>query len=306
MFGFLKSGLSKIKKALAKTRSLLGAKLKGLFGGKVDEETLDQLEQILFEADLGSACALHFVDEMRKFSRKNPDSKTDSYIDEMKRLSLAIFAEPPKVTPKEGVPHVILIVGVNGSGKTTSIAKIASAHKKAGKKVLLAAADTFRAAAVEQLSHWANKAGVDIVKGKQGADPSAVVFDAMEAAKARGTDLVIVDTAGRLQSKTDLMQELSKIVRVMQKTFPDAPHETYLTVDATAGQNAVDQAEIFHAHTPLTGLILTKLDGSAKGGVALSIYHKLHIPIVYVGLGESIDDLEPFNAESYVDALFSM
>jgi fused signal recognition particle receptor len=305
MFGFLKTSFSKIKKALSKTRSALGDKIATLFTGKVNDEALTDLEQILFEADLGTDLSIHLVDEIRRFSRKNPDATQADYLGEMKKLSLAIFDLPPKATPKTGTPHVILVVGVNGSGKTTSIAKLAEHYKRAGKKVLLAAADTFRAAAVEQLTHWAKKSGAEIVKGKMGADPSAVVYDAMEAAKARNCDIAIVDTAGRLQSKTDLMQELEKIVRVTKKTLPDAPHETYLVVDATTGQNAIDQAITFNKHTPLTGLVLTKLDGSAKGGIALAIYHKLQIPIVYVGLGEKIDDLEPFDATSYINALFA-
>ena len=201
-------------------------------------------------------------------------------------------------------PRVLLIVGVNGSGKTTSIAKLARAYQSEGKKVLLAAGDTFRAAAIEQLSTWSERLGVDIIKSKPGADPSAVAFDALTAAQARDCDIVLIDTAGRLQNKVDLMQELEKIKRVCQKVIPSAPHETLLVLDATTGQNAIDQATLFHQVTPLSGIILAKLDGSAKGGIILSIYQKLKIPVLWVGTGEGPDDLEPFDPATYADSLF--
>ena len=201
---------------------------------------------------------------------------------------------------------MILVVGVNGSGKTTSCAKLSRLFQQDKKKVMLAAADTFRAAAIEQLDIWSQRLKIDCVKGKPGGDPSAVIFDALTAAKARQTDVVIADTAGRLQSKTELMEELAKITRVTKKVIPEAPHEIYLVLDATTGQNALDQAKIFNEFTPLTGLILTKLDGSAKGGIILSIYHRMGIPIRYIGIGEKEDDFIPFDPESYVDALFSV
>lgn len=302
MFSFLKSGLNKIRKAFSRTRSLLGDRLRDLFRGPLDEETLDELEQILFEADLGSTLALEFVEYVRQYGKKY-----SSPIDAMKSHAEEILHKPPHVQGKKphGTPKVILIVGVNGSGKTTSCAKLASIYKGEGKKVLLAAGDTFRAAAIEQLSTWAEKLSLDCIKGKPGGDPSAIIFDALTAAKARGHEVVIADTAGRLQSKTDLMNELAKIKRVIEKVIPDAPHEIYLVLDATMGQNALDQAKIFNEFTPLTGLILTKLDGSAKGGIILSIYHRMGIPIRYIGIGEGADDFLPFSAESYVDALFS-
>jgi fused signal recognition particle receptor len=201
---------------------------------------------------------------------------------------------------------VILVVGVNGSGKTTSIAKLAKNSKEAGQKVIVAAGDTFRAGAIDQLTHWADKIGVEIVKSKAGGDPSGVAYDALSAASARGADVVIIDTAGRLQNKTDLMHELEKIRRVCTKHIASAPHQTLLVLDATTGQNAIDQAEVFHKFTPLTGLILTKLDGSAKGGVVLAIYKKLSIPVQWIGVGEGENDLMPFDPKEYVEALFDI
>lgn len=298
MFGLLKSGLNKIRKAFSRTRSILGDRLRDLFRSPIDDETLDSLEQILYEADLGSSLATEFVQHVKR---------SDNPLKAMKHYAEEILHKPPHVQGKkpEGPLKVILVVGVNGSGKTTSCAKLARLYKEEGKKVLLAAGDTFRAAAIEQLSMWADRLKLDCIKGKQGGDPSAILFDALTAAKARGHDIVIADTAGRLQSKTDLMNELSKIKRVIQKVVPDAPHEIYLVLDATTGQNALDQAKIFNEFTPLTGLILTKLDGSAKGGIILSIYHQMGIPIRYIGIGEGAEDFLPFSPEPYVDALFS-
>ncbi len=298
MFGLLKSGLNKIRKAFSRTRSVLGDKVRAVLRKPLDEETLDELEQVLFEADLGSTLALEFVEHVRR---------SDNPIKTMQNHAKEILHKPPHVQgkePKEG-PKVILIVGVNGSGKTTSCAKLARLYKEEGKKVMLAAGDTFRAAAIEQLGTWAERLKLDCVKGKPGGDPSATIFDAVTAAKARGHDVVIADTAGRLQSKTDLMNELSKIKRTVEKVVPDGPHEIYLVLDATTGQNALDQAKIFNEFTPLTGLILTKLDGSAKGGIILSIYHQMGIPIRFIGIGEKEDDFLPFSPEPYVDALFS-
>jgi len=201
---------------------------------------------------------------------------------------------------------VVLIVGVNGSGKTTSIAKLARKLQEEGESLLLAAGDTFRAAAIDQLATWAERLDIPLIKSTPGGDPAAVAFDAATAAKARGVDTLIIDTAGRLQNKTDLMHELEKVGRVIKKVIPDAPHETLLVLDATTGQNALDQAEVFNTFTPLSGIILSKLDGSAKGGIALSIYQKLGIPIEWVGVGETLDDLVPFDKDAYADALFSV
>ncbi|MDN3509575.1 MAG: signal recognition particle-docking protein FtsY [Candidatus Neptunochlamydia sp.] len=302
MFGLLKSGLNKIQKTFSKTRSLLGDKIRSLINGPLDEETLDELEQILFEADLGSSLAIEFVEYVRNYGKKYSHP-----IEAMKAHAKDILHKPPHVqgkTPRQS-PKVILIVGVNGSGKTTSCPKLARIYKEEGKKVMLAAGDTFRAAAIEQLATWSERLKLDCIKGTPGGDPSAIIFDALTAAKARGHDVVIADTAGRLHSKTDLMHELAKIKRVIEKVVPDAPHEIYLVLDGTTGQNALDQAKTFNEFTPLTGLILTKLDGSAKGGIILSIYHQMGIPIRYIGIGEGVDDFLPFSPEPYIDALFS-
>lgn len=307
MFGFLKESFQKVKQAMFKTRSALSHRIRSLFGKPWNDDTFETLEQILFEADLGSECASVLVEKARSALRLQPKAEINDILKIFYEYTLSILQERPFVIPKKAedkTPHVILIVGVNGSGKTTSLAKLAYQFKKQGKKVLIGAADTFRAAAVEQLELWAQQIDVDIVKGKTGADPSAIVFDTLTAAKARNVDVVLIDTAGRLQNKTALMQELEKIKRVLQKPIPSAPHETILVLDATTGQNAIDQAETFHTFTPLTGLIVTKLDGSAKGGIILAIYKKLHIPIQWIGTGEKIEDLEIFEPIAYASSLF--
>ena len=307
MFKFIKSSFQKVKNALSKTRSLLSQRISALFGKPWNDATFDELEQILFEADLGSQCATEFVDHLRSELRTKPNHEISSILALLQAHALRILSDPSKVvsiTPSPGTPLVILVVGVNGSGKTTSIAKLANHFCQEGKKVILAAGDTFRAAAIDQLSLWAERLGIEIVKSQPGSDPSAVAFDALTAAKARGIDVVLIDTAGRLQNKTDLMHELEKVKRVCAKVIPDAPHETLLVLDATTGQNAIDQTKAFHQFTPLTGLVLAKLDGSAKGGIVLSIYKQFKIPIRWIGTGEQVDDLEPFDPEGYVKALF--
>ena len=308
MLKFIKSSFQKVKSALSKTRSLLSMRIKALFGKPWNDATLDELEQILFESDLGSQCATEFVDHLRQELRLKPTRDIEQILEMLQQHALSILDAPSQISspvPLTAHPRVILIVGVNGSGKTTSIAKLANHFHREGKKVIIAAGDTFRAAAIDQLSLWADRLNVDIVKSKPGSDPSAVAFDALSAAKARGSDIVLIDTAGRLQNKTDLMHELEKIRRVCTKVIPDAPHETLLVLDATTGQNAIDQTVSFHQFTPLTGLILAKLDGSAKGGIVLSIYRQLGIPILWIGTGEQADDLEPFDPQSYVKALFT-
>jgi len=307
MLTFFKSKYQKIKTALAKTRLQLSYRLKELFGKPWKEETFEACEQILYEADLGTASILELMGSVRELLLKDPDASPELVTRALKQRALAILSAPTKsisVSPAPGSPTVILIVGVNGSGKTTSLAKLGARFKEEGRNPLLVAGDTFRAAATEQLQLWAAKLDLKLIQGLPGADPSALVFDALTAAIARGHDLVLIDTAGRLQNKSDLMQELEKIRRVCNKVVPGAPHETLLVLDATNGQNGLDQAEIFNQFTPLTGLILTKLDGSAKGGIILSIYRKLAIPVRYIGLGESAEDLIAFDKESYVDALF--
>ena len=300
VLGFFK----KIKKALFKTTSFLGSRLKSLFSQPWNDESFEKLEQILFEADLGTKCVQGFTNHLRSFLKAHPGAPTDSLLDAMRSYARLILLKPPQVEPKTGTPLVYLIVGVNGSGKTTSIAKLANLLQSEGKSVLLAAADTFRAAAIDQLETWAGRLSIPIVKGKPGSDPSAVAFDALSAAKARHVDVVLIDTAGRLQNKTDLMRELEKIRRTCDKVVPGSPHETILVLDATIGQNALDQAKVFHQFTPLTGILLAKLDGSAKGGIVLSIYEELGIPVRWIGVGEGAADLMPFDPEDYVTSLF--
>lgn len=308
MFRLLKNSFSKFKSALTKTRGVLGDKLRGILGKKLSKETLEEIEQTLFEADLGATVSLEWIDKIKEFGRKNADATPDQILTHLEDVALDTLNVPPDhhpTPPESDDPLVILVVGVNGSGKTTSAAKLAKLYQNDGQKVLLAAADTFRAAAMDQLETWAKRLGLDIVKGLPGGDPSAVLHDALSKAKAKNYDVVIVDTAGRLESKTDLMNELAKMQRVCKKVVSSGPHDTLLTIDATTGQNAIDQAKIFHGFTPLTGIILTKLDGSAKGGIVLSIYREMGIPIRYVGLGEGSDDFAIFEPQSYVSALLS-
>ena len=298
---FLKSSYTKLKKALSKTQSALSHQLKALFAKPLDEHTLEELERVLYEADLGVKMSTELTQKIREFHIQNPQLKPDDLLKELQRDLIQSLEENKALSPsKDVLPQVILIVGVNVNGKTTSVAKF---HAQ-GKKVLLAAADTFRAAAVDQLELWAKKIGVDIVKGAPKSDPASVAFDAITAAKAREMDILIIDTAGRLHTKTNLMQELEKIKRSCHKVLPGSPHEILLVLDATTGQNAIDQAKTFHQHTPISGLVLTKLDGTAKGGIVLGIQKQLGIPVQYIGFGESVDDFETFNAQTFVHALF--
>lgn len=304
MFKFLK----KLASPFSKLKSALGQKIRSLFSGGSNqdfEQAYGGLEKLLYEADLGAEMAASIAEEVRSFVKKNKDTSPDAILLFVKEKILSLFSNEQGSINLHN-PHVILIVGVNGSGKTTSLAKLAQYHRSEKRKVLIAAADTFRAAAVDQLELWAKKIGADIIKAQPKSDPSAVVFDALQAALARKADVVLIDTAGRLQTKTDLMNELAKIRRVIQKLIPDAPHETLLVLDATIGQNALDQAETFHQFTPLTGVILTKLDGSAKGGIATAVHKKLGLPILWAGLGEGAEDLTPFNPKEYVEALFKI
>ena len=303
IFNKLRAGWDTLKNAFASTRSLFGEKLRALFGKKIDSETLEHLRTLLFEADLGLATAKDLTAKIEAAHLKKPDISSDELIALLKEeLVKKLEKQPPR--PELKAPHIILIVGVNGSGKTTSIAKLANYYKNEGKKVLLGAADTFRAGAIAQLEHWAHKVGVDIVKGKPGGDPAAVAFDTLKAALARQTDIVLLDTAGRLQNKDDLMRELEKVKKACDKLVPGSPHEILLVLDATTGQNGLDQAKTFHTFTPLSGLILTKLDGSAKGGVIVPIQDTLNLPVRFIGLGESVEDLQPFVPKEFVEALF--
>lgn len=297
MLNFLK----KLVAPFSRMKSALGQKLRALFSRTPDASAFEELEQIFYEADLGPAMAVELVEKLRVHARKNPDPA--SFLALVKEELLKVFGPPLQENAPQATPHVILVVGVNGSGKTTTLAKLANHYRSLGKSVLIAAGDTFRAAAVEQLETWANRVGVSLIKSQPNSDPSAVAYDALAAALARSVDIVLIDTAGRLQTKTDLMQELAKVRRICQKQIPQAPHETLLVLDATVGQNALDQARVFHQFTPITGIVLAKLDGSAKGGIAVAIRKEMQIPIRWVGLGEKENDLAPFDAESYVDAL---
>ena len=267
---------------------------------QVDVDTIEALEEILIGADIGVAATERIVTSVRGRSRQG-ESLRDLVKDEIRQ----IFDTVPRAPASNGQsPHVTLIVGVNGTGKTTTIGKLANLMKKSGRQPLVCAADTFRAAAVEQLEVWAGRAGVDIVRAKEGSDPAAVVFDAIQSGKARGRDPILVDTAGRLHTRVNLMQELEKIRRVAGRAADGAPHEVLLVLDATVGQNGVQQAKEFTQVAGVTGIVLTKLDGTAKGGVAVAIANDLKLPIQYVGVGEGIDDLIPFSPDEYVDALF--
>ncbi len=302
---FLKSGYRKVRDALAKTRSLFGTKLRELLGGPLDEASMERLEQLLYEADLGVETAATICDKLRQIHRQNPKLTPDALLEVVRAELLALVSRlsPELAMAPAGEPTVILVVGVNGNGKTTSVAKLAKRLHDEKKKVIVGAADTFRAAAVEQLALWASRVGIEIVKGASKSDPAAVTFDAVSAAKARGADVVIIDTAGRLHTKTNLMQELEKIRRSCKKNIESSPHETLLVLDATTGQNAIDQALTFNRYTPISGIILTKLDGSAKGGIAIAIQQKLNVPVKFIGVGEGLDDLIPFSADSFVSAL---
>jgi fused signal recognition particle receptor len=299
MLNFFKKLIS----PLSKIKSILGQKIRSFFASPLDDASFEHLEQLFYEADLGSSLARELVDKLKVYYRQ--EQNPEKLLLFVKQELLKVFPENP-IPSLLSSPHVILIVGVNGSGKTTSLAKLAAQFKTEGKTVLIAAGDTFRAAAVEQLEIWAKKLNISFVKSQSGSDPSAVAFDALSAAKARKIDVVLIDTAGRLQTKTDLMQELAKIQRVIQKQIPEAPQETLLVLDATVGQNAIDQAKIFHQFTKVTGIILTKLDGSAKGGIAVAIQKELKIPILWVGTGEREEDLSPFKPETYVNSILGI
>ncbi len=307
MFQFLKTGFTKAKSALAKTTSFFVGRLGSLFSKPLDEDSLEMLEEILYEADLGSEVVSFFVEKMEAFAKKHPTANKEDYLDELENIAISILHKEVKDLGKEapsGMPKMILMVGVNGSGKTTSIAKLGKIYKDAGKKVLFACGDTFRAAATEQLALHAKNLNVDVVLSKHGQDPSGVIFDAMEKGRTGGYDVVICDTAGRLDTKTELMEELKKISTVVKKLDPQAPHEVLLTIDAGLGGTCIEQVQKFNEFVPLTGLVLTKIDSTAKGGIALSIYKKYELPIAFVGFGETLCDFSPFDAMSYSKALF--
>ncbi|MBT3394782.1 MAG: signal recognition particle-docking protein FtsY [Waddliaceae bacterium] len=307
IFSFIKKGYQKVSSALAKTHAVLGHRIRSILSRPIDDDVLEELEEALYDADIGVDTASSLIETIRLTSKKNRGSSCEEILDILRDEVFGILSKHENTGLSEapaGEPTVIFIVGVNGSGKTTASAKLAHALSDMGKSVMFAAADTFRAAATEQLSLWAERLGIDIVKGKYKSDPAAVVYDAVAAAKARNVDVIIIDTAGRLQAKTHLMHELEKMRRSCEKVLPGAPHETLLILDATIGQNAIDQALVFNDFTPLTGVVLTKLDGTAKGGIVVAVQQKLGIPVKFIGIGESLEDLEPFDAKTFTQALF--
>lgn len=295
----------KLKAGLAKTKNALFGRLDQLFRGfsKVDEDMLEELEEVLITADVGVGPTEKIIDGLRGKIRAEKITEPEKVKAALEEILVSMIGEgEPLVLDTK--PSVILVIGVNGVGKTTSIAKIANLLKSEGKSVILAAADTFRAAAVDQLKIWADRVGVDIISHGEGSDPAAVVFDAVNAAKSRHSDVLIIDTAGRLHNKKNLMDELAKINRVVDRELPGCSRETLLVLDATTGQNAVSQAKEFRSSAPLTGLVLTKLDGTAKGGIVFSIREELGIPVKFICVGEQVDDLQYFKADEFVSALF--
>ncbi len=304
-----KKGLSffeKLKEGLSKTKKNLTEQIESIVfrHRKIDDDFLEELEEILITSDMGFETTMDIIDYIKAETRKRKLEDTSEIKNVIKEYLVKMLEEHEDKEEIKNQQRVILIVGVNGVGKTTSIGKISYRLKQSGNSVIVAAADTFRAAAVEQLKEWCNRAGVDIVASEQGSDPGAVIFDAIQAAKARKTDILICDTAGRLHNKKNLMNELSKIFKIVDKEFSGAKIDVYLVIDATTGQNGIIQAKLFSETCSINGLILTKLDGTAKGGIAFPIVNELKIPIKYVGVGEKIDDLQDFNATDFVNAIF--
>jgi fused signal recognition particle receptor len=314
IFGFFsKDKKDKLDKGLEKTKENVFGKLSRAVAGKskVDEESLDDIEEALINSDIGVETTLKIIEKLEERVASDKYLNTDELNDFLKEEIATLLEESYNgstadfVLPETEGPYVIMVVGVNGVGKTTTIGKLAHQFKQAGKKVVLGAADTFRAAAVDQLVIWADRAGVDIVKQDMGSDPASVCFDTLQSAKANNVDVVIIDTAGRLHNKVNLMNELSKIRNVMAKVMRDAPHDVMLVLDASTGQNAIEQAKQFTKATEVNSLALTKLDGTAKGGVVIGISDQLKIPVRYIGVGEGMDDLQVFNKHEFVDSLFN-
>lgn len=303
-----KGFFSRLKEGLAKTRDNLVSGIDSIFRGfsEIDEDFYEELEEVLIMADIGVATTEKIIENLRQ---KVKEQKIKE-IEVCRQLLIDSIKEQMRVDENaydfEKEVSVVMLIGVNGVGKTTSVGKLAGQFKNNGKRVVLAAADTFRAAAIEQLTEWAGMAGVEIISGQQGGDPASVVFDAVNAAKARNADVLICDTAGRLHNKKNLMEELKKINRIIDREFPDAHRETLVVLDGTTGQNALAQAKQFNEVADITGIILTKLDGTAKGGIAIAIQSEMNIPVKYIGIGEKIDDLQKFDADSFVDALFEV
>ena len=299
------SYFKRLKERLSKTRDIFSGGIEKIFSGKkhINDNLLEELEELLITSDIGVQTATDLIQSISKNSSaiSGPDQIKEILKNEIIHL---INSNVPRPKASIGKPHVIMVVGVNGVGKTTTIGKLATKFAASGNRVLIAAADTFRAAAVEQLSIWAERAGAEIVKHKDNADPAAVAYDSIEAASARKIDVVIVDTAGRLHTKTNLMEELKKIKRSISKKMQDAPHEILLVLDATTGQNSISQVKLFNEALGVTGIALTKLDGTAKGGIVISICNTFKLPIQYIGIGESVDDLQDFDPVVFVNALF--
>lgn len=297
----------RLKSGLGKTREAFSEKVNSVFSAfvSVDEEFFEELLEALIMADLGVETATFVTETLKNNVKHKRISDTNEVKEELKTVISEILTSQDTKMHLETTPSVVLVIGVNGVGKTTSIGKMASFYKSQGKKVMLAAADTFRAAAIDQLDAWAKKSGCDIIKNQENSDPASVVFDACRAAKARNTDVLICDTAGRLHNKANLMAELNKIGRVIEKELPEASKEILIVLDASTGQNAVSQAKLFSEVADITGIVLTKLDGTAKGGIVVSIAKEQNIPVKFVGVGEGVDDLQVFDAESFAKALFS-
>ena len=298
--------LDKLKNGLTKTRESIAKQVNNVFSVfvKVDDELFENLEEALIMADIGVETSTYIIEKLRDNVKHKHITDGNLVKEELKSIISEILSTLDTTVDTSTTPSVILVIGVNGVGKTTSIGKIASHYKSMGKKVLLAAADTFRAAAIDQLDIWAQRSGCDIIKHQENSDPAAVVFDACAAAKARGADILICDTAGRLHNKKNLMAELAKINRVIERELPDSARETLLVLDATTGQNAVSQAKLFSEAADITGIILTKLDGTAKGGIVISIAKEQNVPVKFVGVGEGIDDLQEFNSDDFAKAIF--
>lgn len=302
---------AKFKQGLEKSRENFQNKLNDLLAvyRKVDEDFFEALEEMLIQADVGFNTVMELVDELRMEAKRRNITETEELREVIVEKIVDIYVQGDEEIDRMDIEddrlNVILMVGVNGVGKTTTIGKLAHRYKQEGKKVILAAGDTFRAGAIEQLQVWGERVGVEVISQKEGSDPAAVMYDAVNAAKSRGADVLICDTAGRLQNKANLMNELQKVRKVIDRNIPGAPHEVLLALDATTGQNALSQAKSFKEVTQVTGIVLTKLDGTAKGGIVLAIRNELQIPVKFVGLGEKIDDLQPFDAESYVYGLFA-
>ncbi|RGS72662.1 signal recognition particle-docking protein FtsY [Mitsuokella sp. AF21-1AC] len=299
----------KLKKGLNKTRENLTNKIEKIIIGyaDIDDDLLDELEETLIMADVGVQTTDKLMTAVRKGIKKKEINTPEDLKPFLQKQIVEILTKGEEMDTTrvaENGPTVLLVIGVNGAGKTTTIGKLAAYYKGQGKSVLLAAADTFRAAAIDQLEVWGERTGVPVIKHEEGSDPAAVAFDAVKAAVARNVDILIIDTAGRLQTKSNLMQELEKINRVIGREIPGAPHETLLVLDATTGQNAISQAELFTKAAPITGVVLTKLDGTAKGGVVIGIKSQLQMPVKWIGVGEGVEDLRPFNAEDFAKALF--